>query len=79
METIIEMQILEDIEIGLKKDNIQIILEGMIEELAVVDLDQVQELVQMETELSVLNVENMGILLTTVPNLEMEGETEHIQ
>ena len=39
MEVIIEITILEEVEVGLGKDNIQIILEGMIEVIAV-GLDQ---------------------------------------
>ena len=66
IETIIEMTILEEIEVGLEKDDIHVNLEGMIKEGAVEDLDQVQEPVPIETELGVLNVENLAILLITV-------------
>ena len=40
IEVIIEITILEEVEVGLGKESIQVILEGMIEALAV-DLDQV--------------------------------------
>ena len=49
IEGIIEMTTLEEEEVGLGKDNIQVILEGMTE-IVVVGLDQVQELVLVETE-----------------------------
>ena len=62
--TTIEMTIMEEVEVGLEKDSTHVILEGMIE--AVADLDQVQEPVQVKTELDVLNVEDMTILLVTV-------------
>ena len=54
------------IEVGvhLEKDSIQKILERMTN--AVVDLDQVQELVLMETGSDVANAENTIILLKTV-------------
>ena len=40
IEVIIEMTTLEEVEVGLEKDNIQVILEGMAEAVAV-GLDQV--------------------------------------
>ena len=40
IEVITEMKILKEVEIGLEKDNIQVILEGMIKAV-VVDQDQV--------------------------------------
>ena len=64
-EGIIEMIILEEVGVGLGKDNIQIILEGMIK--AAVGLDQAQGLVPVETELDgISEVGNMIILLWTV-------------
>ena len=62
-ERIIEMIISEEIGVDLGTDNIQVILEGMIEEI--VGLDQVQEPVLIEIELDVINVGNMIILLRT--------------
>ena len=59
VETITETTILEEIEVCPGKDNTHVTLEGMIE--AVADPDQVQEPVQIETELDVLNVENTAI------------------
>ena len=44
------MIILKEVEVGLGKDNIQVILEGVIE-IAIVGLCQFQELVLMEIEL----------------------------
>ena len=64
VETTIEMTVLEELEVGPGKDNIQVTLEGMIE--AVIDHDQVQQPVLTETELGILNVENMTILLMAV-------------
>ena len=49
IEIIIEMTTLEEVEVGLGKDNFQVILEGMTEGVAV-GQDQVQELVLTETE-----------------------------
>ena len=72
IETITEMIILEEAEVGLEKDNIQVMLEGMTE--AVVDQDQVQEPVQIETELDVINVENMTNLLITVLTQTQKGK-----
>ena len=42
IEAIIEMTTLEEVEVGLGKDNIQVILEGIIEAV-VVDQDQAQD------------------------------------
>ena len=66
IEIITETTIVEEVEVGLEKNCIWVILEGMIK--AVADLDQVQEPVQTEIGLDVLNVENMTILLMTVLN-----------
>ena len=68
-ETTIEMApILEEVEVGLEKDNPQVLSEGMTE--AVVDQNQdqglVQEPVQTEIGLDVTNVENMIILMKIV-------------
>ena len=65
IEVTIEMKNLEEVELDLGKDNIQVILEGMIEAV-VVDQDQVQEPVLIEIGLDVLNVGNIIILLKTV-------------
>ena len=75
-EGIIEMIILEEVGVGLRIDNIQIILEGMIE--AVVGLDQVQELPPKEIELDAIRVENMIIMLRTI-QLHKQKESEQIQ
>ena len=55
IEVIIETTTLEKVEIGLGKDNIQVLVEEMIEVL-VVGQDQVQQPVLTETELDVLSV-----------------------
>ena len=60
IEEIIEMIITKEEEVGLGIDNIQIIPDGVIE--VVVGLDQVQELVLIETGLDATNVGNMIIL-----------------
>ena len=65
IEAIIEMTILEEVEVGLVKDSIQIILEGIIKAV-VVDQDQVQDPVLIKIELDVSNVGNMIISLKTV-------------
>ena len=65
IEVIIEMTTLEEVGVGLGKDNILVILEGMTEAVAV-SLHQVQELVLTEIGLDVLNVGNMIISLRTV-------------
>ena len=64
IEVIIETTTSEKVELGVGKDNIQVILAEMIEAV-VVGQDQVQEPVLTETELDVLGVENMIILLRT--------------
>ena len=56
IKVIIEMRTLGGVEVGLGKDNIQVILEGMTE---AVGLDQVLEPSVIEIELDVLNVWNM--------------------
>ena len=61
---IIEMAVLEEIEVGVRKDNIQVILAEMIE--VIVGQDQVQEPLLTETELDVLSVGNIIISLKTV-------------
>ena len=59
----IEITILEEVEVGLGKDNPQVILEGKTE--AVVDQNQdqglIQKPVQTEIGLDAINVENMTI------------------
>ena len=78
IETTIEMTILEEVEVGLGKDNTQVIFEGMIE--AIVDQDQVQEPVLIEIESDVLNVENMIISLMTVliqSQRQKENQSKH--
>ena len=57
---IIEMMTLEGVEVGLKKDNIQVLLAEMIE--VIVGHDEVQEPVLIKIELDVLSVENVIIL-----------------
>ena len=57
IEGITEMTTLEEVEVGLGKDNIQVILEEMTE--VVVGGDQVQELVLIETESDALSVGNI--------------------
>ena len=61
---IIEMTTLEEVEVGLRKNNNQVILAEIIEVIA--GQDQVQEPVLIETELDVLSVGNMIILQKTV-------------
>ena len=60
IEVIIEMIALEEVELGPGKDNTQVILEEMIEVVAV-GQDQVQEPVLTETELDALSVGNRTI------------------
>ena len=60
IKIIIEMTIMEEVEVGLGKDNMQVILEGMIK--AVVDQDEGQEAILIETELDVLNVDSISRL-----------------
>ena len=61
----IEMITLEEVEVGLGKDNIQVLLEGMTEVVAV-GQDQVWQPLLVGIGLDVLNVGNMTILLKTV-------------
>ena len=56
---------MEEVGVGLEKDNFQIISEGMTE-VVIVGLDQVQELVLIEMGLDVPSVESMIILQRTV-------------
>ena len=65
IEVIVEMTILEEVEIGLGKDNIQISFYRIIEAVAV-GLDQFQKPALTEIGLDVLNVGNMRISLRTV-------------
>ena len=64
IEGIIEMTALKEVEVGVGKDNIQVILAEMIE--VIVGQDQVKKPVLIETELHALSVGNMIILLKTV-------------
>ena len=59
------MTTLEEVEVGLGKENIQVILEGMSKAVAV-GVDYVGELVLTEIGLDVLNVGIIIILLKTV-------------
>ena len=59
------MTILEGVEVGMGKNNIQVILGGMREVVAV-GLDQVQEPLLIDIGLGVLNVGKIIILLRTV-------------
>ena len=63
-EGITEVIMMKEVGVGLGTGNFQIILEGMKE--AVVGLDQVQELVLIETELDVTSVGNMITSLRTI-------------
>ena len=63
IEVIIEMITLEEVEVGLGKGDIQVILAEMIE--VVIGQDQIQEPVLTETELDILSVGSMIILLRT--------------
>ena len=65
MEEIIETKIMKELGVGLEKDSVKEIPQGMTE-VVVVDLDQVQELVLIETGSDVTNGGNMNILLRTV-------------
>ena len=78
-EAIIEMTTLEEVEVGLEKNGIQVIFEGMIKAVVVVDHDHLWEPVLIEIELDVLNVGNMIILLKTVQSQETERQSEWIQ
>ena len=65
IEAVIEMTALEEVEVGLGKNSIHVILEGMI--VAVVaEQDQVQEPVLIEIEIGALNVGNLITLLKTL-------------
>ena len=68
IEEIIEMIIMKEVEVGVGRESIQIIPEGMIE--VVVGLDQVQELVPIQIELNVINVGNIIISLRIVQLLK---------
>ena len=65
IEVIIETSTLEEVEVGLEKENIKVILEGMTEAVSV-GLAQVCEPVLIEIGLDDLNVGNMIILLRIV-------------
>ena len=65
IELIIEMKTLEEVEVGLGKDNIQVILEWMIEAVTVGQV-WVWEPEIIEIGLDVLSVGNVVILLQTV-------------
>ena len=65
IEVTIEMKTLEEVDVGLQKDNIQVILEGMIKAV-VGDKDQFQEPGLIGIGLDVLNVGSMIISLKTV-------------
>ena len=58
IEVITEMTTLEEVEVGLWKDNTQVILGEMIE-VVIVGQDQIQEPVLTEIELDVISVGNM--------------------
>ena len=72
IEGIIGMIIMREVGVHLRKDNIQIIAEGMIE--AVVGLVQVQEPVPIEIDLDAINVRNMIIFAKDCPTLKAEKE-----
>ena len=65
IEVTIEKTTLEEVEVGLGKDNIQVILAEMIS-VVVVGQGQVQEPALTEMKLDVLNVGGMIIFLKTV-------------
>ena len=65
IEEFMEMIIMKEVGVGLAKDNVQIIPEGMIE--VTVSLDEVQDPVPIGIELDAISVGNMIILLRTVP------------
>ena len=67
------MTILEEVEVGLEKDNIQVILEGKIEAI-VVDQDQVWEPLLTEIGLDVYDYFTIDC-----PNSQTEKEPEQIQ
>ena len=62
---IIEIKIMREVEVDSEKGSIQKILEEMTE-VVVIDLDQVQELVQIETDSDAIYVGNKITLLKTV-------------
>ena len=62
---VIEMTLMTEVWVDLEKGSIQKIIEGMTE-VAVVDLDQVNKLLQTETELEAIRVGNMINLQKTV-------------
>ena len=64
IEVILGMRTLQEVEVGLQKDSIQVILGEMSKE--VVGLDQLQEWVLIEIGFDVLNVGSMIILSKTV-------------
>ena len=64
IEVTLEMTTLAEVEVGIQKDSIQVILEEMRK--IVVGLDQVQESVLIDIGLDVLNVGSMIILQKTV-------------
>ena len=74
IEENIEMIIMKEVGVGLEKDSLQIMLEGMTEVIAV-DLDQVQELVLMEIGLDVISVESM-IFAKDCLTWKIDKETE---
>ena len=61
---------MEEVEVGLGKDSIQVILEEMIK--AVVNQDHIQEQLLIEIELDVLSVGSMVILLKTVQTYKIQ-------
>ena len=63
IEIVTEMTTLEEVRIGLEKYNTQVILEGMIDAVAV-GQDQVQDPVLTEIKFNVLSVGNMIICQT---------------
>ena len=64
IEVTTELKTLEEVDVGIEKDSIQVILEVMIK--AVVDQDQVQDQVLIQLGFNVLSVGSMLILLKTV-------------
>ena len=78
IEGIIEMVTLEEVDVGLRKDSIQVILVEMAE-VVIIGQDQVQEPVLTETELDALSVGNMIILLKPVQIHKQKKKSEQIQ
>ena len=72
------MKTLGEVGVDLEKDDIQVNVEGMIEAV-VVDQDQVQEPVLIETGLDVFNVGSIIILLKTVQSQIQKTKTEQLQ